>query len=579
MGPGGKRASGTSPGAFVSSLFFLGLVGAAGAGAEAPGAPAGRISFTDRASAAGLLFSNTYGNKDTSAYILETTGTGVAFLDYDRDGFLDVFLANGTTLEAPKGDEPPRCALFRNKGEGTFEDVTLKAGVGRSGWGQGVAVGDYDNDGYPDVYLTFFGENVLFHNNGNGAFTDVTARAGVAAGGWSTGAAFGDYDNDGRLDLYVAKYVDFDLKSAPLPGSQRNCVYRGLPVMCGPRGLSGGRDVLFHGNGDGTFTDVTVRAGDLDEDRYRGLGVVWADYDGDGRIDLFVANDAHPNLLYHNEGNGTFREVAFDAGVAFDEDGRERAGMGVGFGDYDNDGRLDLVLTNFYGEPNALYRNQGGGAFLETTWSSQIGEATVPYLGWGTSFTDFDNDGWKDLFFVNGHVYPEVDRHGLDETYAQRHLVFRNQGDGTFADVTGSAGPDLQVRRVGRGAAFGDYDNDGLVDVVVASVNDRPLLLHNESPRPGHWLALALVGTRSNRDGIGARVTVQVGGQTLVGAVQGGGSYLSESDRRLHLGLGSAEVVSALEVRWPSGTIDRLDGLPADQLAVIEEGRGLVRRR
>jgi hypothetical protein len=536
------------------------------------------IVFLDRGAAASLAFHTTYGGKDTSTYILETTGTGAAFLDYDRDGRLDLFLANGTTLEGSPNRSPPRCALYRNRGDGTFEDVTDRAGVARSGWGQGVAIGDYDNDGFPDLYLTFFGQNVLFHNNRNGTFTDVTAQAAVAAGGWSTSAAFADYDEDGLLDLYVAKYVDFDPKTAPLPGSQKNCFYSGFPVMCGPRGLPGGRDVLFHNNGDGTFTDVTVKAGDLDRDRLRGLGVVWGDYDDDGHPDLLVANDAHPNLLYHNEGNGTFTEVAFDAGVAFDDDGRERAGMGVDFGDYDNDGRLDIVVTNFQGEPNALYRNLGHGAFQETTWAAGLGEATVPYLGWGTGFFDFDNDGFRDLFFVNGHVYPEVDRHGLDETYAQRNLVFRNRGDGTFVDVSRTAGPDLARPHVGRGAAFGDYDDDGRVDVLVSNVNDQALLLHNESRNTNHWLTVGLVGRRSNRDGIGARVVVQAGPRRLLHEVHAGGSYLSQNDLRAHFGLGAAEAVSSLEVRWPRGSIDRLENLAVDQVVTIEEGRGLVRR-
>jgi hypothetical protein len=584
MGPGGHLHVGSPPGAAYRSLVLpgsilvLALLLAAPALTADP--PAGPIAFVDRAGAAGLRFETTYGGKDTNTYILETTGTGAALLDYDRDGFLDVFFANGTTLEAARGKgEAPRPALFRNKGDGTFEDVTAKAGVGRSGWGQGAASADYDNDGWPDLYLTFFGQNVLLHNEGNGTFTDVTAKAGVAMGGWSTSAAFGDYDRDGRLDLYVARYVDFDLEKAPLPGSAKNCFYSGIPVMCGPRGLPGARDVLFHNEGDGTFRDVTLKAGDLDKARYRGLGVAWGDYDNDGWPDLVVANDAHPNLLFHNERNGTFTETAFEAGVAFDEDGRERAGMGVDFGDYDNDGWLDLTITNFYGEPHSLYLNQRNGTFLETTWPSGIGEATLRYLGWGAGFVDLDNDGWKDVFFVNGHVYPEVDRHGLDEKYAERNLVLRNRGDGGFVNVTPSAGPDLAAPRVGRGAAFGDYDNDGKVDVVVSNVNDRVLLLHNESPAAGHWLLVELVGRESNRDGLGARVTAQVGDSKRVQEVHGGGSYLSESDHRVHFGLGKATVVSRLEVRWPSGATDRVENVAADRIVVIEEKKGMVPRR
>ena len=559
------------PGVRISALSLLCVAGALAA--------SGPIVFVDRSAAAGLAFRTTYGDKDASTYILETTGTGVAFLDYDRDGKLDVLFANGTTLAGFPDGKSPRCALYRNNGDGTFTDVTDAARIGLSGWGQGVAVGDYDNDGWPDVYLTFFGRNVLLHNQGDGTFADVTDAAGVAAGGWSTSAAFADYDNDGRLDLYVARYVDFDLKTAPRPGAQKNCFYHGFPVMCGPRGLAGARDVLFHNNGDGTFTDVTVRAGELDRERYRGLGVVWGDYDDDGWPDLFVANDAHPNLLYHNNRNGTFTEVAFAAGVAFDEDGRERAGMGVDFGDYDNDGKLDLAVTNFYGEPHSLYLNQGNGTFLETTWPSGIGEGTMRSLGWGTGFADFDNDGNKDLFFVNGHVYPEVDRQQLDETYAEQSLVFRNKGDGTFADVTRRAGEALAARWVGRGAAFGDYDDDGRVDVVISAVNDRAVLLHNESETGNHWLTVKLTGARGNRDAIGARVTVRAGSTTLMQEVHGGGSYLSQSDLRAHFGLGSLAVVPTLQVRWPGGATERFTDVAADQILGIEEGKGIVSRR
>jgi hypothetical protein len=537
------------------------------------------IAFVDRTAAAGLAFRSTYGGVETSTYILETTGTGVAFLDYDRDGRLDVFFANGTTLEGFPEGKAPRCALYHNNGDGTFSDVTVAAGVARSGWGQGVAVGDYDNDGWPDLYLTFFGRNVLLRNKGDGTFADVTDAAGVGAGGWSTSAAFADYDNDGRLDLYVARYVDLDLKTAARPGEKKNCFYHGFPVMCGPRGLAGARDVLFHNNGDGTFTDVTVRAGDLDRERFRGLGVVWGDYDDDGWPDLFVANDAHPNLLYHNNRNGTFTEVAFAAGVAFDEDGRERAGMGVDFGDYDNDGWLDLVVTNFYGEPHSLYLNQGHGTFRETTWPSGIGEATMRALGWGTGFVDFDNDGSTDIFFVNGHVYPEVDRQRLDETYAQPSLVFRNKGDGTFADVTGAAGEALASRWVGRGAAFGDYDDDGRVDVVISTVNGLAVLLRNESAPSNHWLTVKLVGRRGNRDAIGARVKVRAGVRTLTREVHGGGSYLSQSDLRVHFGLGPIAPVPSLEVRWPGGAVERFAEVAADQILTIEEGEGIVARR
>jgi hypothetical protein len=555
-------------------LLFVAACAAVAAAAPRP--PAAPIQLVDDTAASGVSFRSTYGTPGRSTYILETTGTGVALLDFDGDGVRDLFFANGSTLDAPGTGAAPRSALFRGRGDGTFTDVTDKAGVGRSGWGQGVAVADYDNDGDADLFLTYFGPNVLFRNEGNGTFRDVTEAAGVAGGGWSTSAAFADYDRDGRLDLYVARYVDFDPATAPRPGSQRNCFYRGFPVMCGPRGLGGQRDRLYRNNGDGTFADVTVKAGDLDRAAHRGLGVVWGDYDNDGWPDVFVANDAHPNLLFHNQRDGTFREAAFEAGVAYDEDGRERAGMGTDFGDYDNDGWLDLVITNFYDEPHSLYLNQHDGTFEETTWPSGLGEATLRYLGWGTGFADLDNDGWKDLFFVNGHVYPEVDRHGLDETYAERNLVLRNQGDGRFTSLGPAAGAALERARVGRGAAFGDYDGDGRLDIVVTNVNDGATLLRNQSPAGHGWLAVELLGRQSNRDGIGARVTAQVGSRRLMQEIHGGASYLSQSDLRAHFGLGAVETVTELEVRWPSGTVDRMRDVRGRQVLTVEEGKGIV---
>ena len=393
---------------------------------------------------------------------------------------LDLFFTNGATLAAAPGTATSH--LYRGNGNGTFTDVTAKAGVGRSGWGQGVAVGDYDNDGLPDIYLTFYGRNVLFHNDGDGRFSDRTDRAGVGGGGWSTSAAWADYDRDGRLDLAVARYIDFDVNTAPLPGARVpgvNCAYRGFPVMCGPRGLKGARDFLFHNNGDGTFTDVTEKAG-IDRTAARGLGLVWGDYNNDGRPDLFVANDVQPNQLYRNRGDGTFEEVALAAGVAVDEDGRDRAGMGVDFADYDNDGWLDLAIGNFSGEPSSLYRNLRDGTFLETTASSGIGRPTTPFLTWGTRFFDYDNDGRKDLVFVNGHVYPEVDAHQLDETYAQPALLFRNNGNGTFAHAGAAAGDVWSRRWAARGAAVGDYNNVGALDLVIAVVNGPPVLLRIE---------------------------------------------------------------------------------------------------
>ena len=565
----------------ISIVLFAGARTASQAPAAQP-PDTGTLSaptFVDVTESAGLTHRTVFGGADTNKYILETTGTGVAFLDYDNDGILDLFFTNGTTLDSSTSEA--RSHLYRGKGDGTFIDVTDKAGVGRSGWGQGVAVGDYDNDGFADLYVTFYGRNILFHNNGNGTFADVTAKAGVAAGGWSTSAAWADYDNDGLLDLYVARYIDFDVATAPLPGARVpgvNCVYRGFPVMCGPRGLKGARDVLYHNNGDGTFTDVTERAG-IDKDAYRGLGVVWADYDRDGRPDVLVANDTQPNLLYHNRGNGTFDEVALTAGVAVDEDGRERAGMGVDFADYDNDGWPDIAIGNFFGEPCSLYRNRHDGTFAETTWSSRIGPPTVPLLTWGTRFFDYDNDGWKDLLFVNGHVYPEVDTHKLDETYAERSLLFHNNGDGTFTDVGAAAGAVWQQRWAARGAAVGDYDNDGNVDIVIAVVNGRPVLLQNRGGSGNQWLSLELVGVKSNRDAIGARVTVHVADRTLTEEVRSGGSYLSQSDLRVHVGLGRSQRADSIDISWPSGSKEHIGSLDAGQFVVVREGAGIVSRR
>jgi hypothetical protein len=542
--------------------------------AQAADPPA--TTFVDVARSAGLTHKTVFGGETRNTYILETTGTGVAFLDYDNDGILDLFFTNGSTLESTS--PVPRSYLYRGSKDGTFTDVTASAGVGRSGWGQGVAVGDYDNDGFPDIYLTFYGQNVLFHNNGDGTFTDVTAKAGVAAGGWSTSAAWADYDSDGKLDLYVTRYIDFDLATAPLPGARVpgvNCTYRGFPVMCGPRGLHGARDILYHNNGDGTFTDVTERAG-IDRSRYRGLGVVWGDYNNDGRPDVLVANDAQPNLLYRNRGDGTFEEVALPAGVAVDEDGRERAGMGIDFADYDNDGWLDIAIGNFFGEPCSLYRNRHDGTFEETTWSSGIGRPTIPVLTWGARFFDYDNDGWKDLVFGNGHVYPEVDTHGLDETYAQRAILFHNDGGRTFSDVGRAAGSAWGERWAARGVAVGDYDNDGHVDIVIAVVNKAPVLLRNRGGDANHWLSIRLQGTQSNRDAIGARIKVTAGGRSMMEEVRSGGSYLSQSDLRAHFGLGGATAADRVEISWPSGTIERLGPLAADSFVTIRERAGVV---
>jgi hypothetical protein len=534
------------------------------------------VTFADVTAAAGLQTRIVYGASGRNTYILETTGTGVAFLDYDKDGWSDVFLVNGSMLDGFTRGQEPSNHLFRNRHDGTFEDVTRKAGLIQSGWGQGVAVADYDNDGFDDLFVTYWGQNRLYHNKGNGSFEDVTVRSGLTSERrWGTSAAFGDYDNDGFVDLYIANYIEFDPRAAPLPGSKVpgvNCAYRGFPVMCGPRGLKGQRDRLYHNTGKGTFTDVTIQAGDLDRDSFRGLGVVWGDVSNDGYPDIVVANDAQPNLLYVNNRNGTFREIALAAGVAVDEDGRERAGMGVDFADYNNDGWLDLAIANFYGEPHSLYSNQKNGSFTETTWASGVGRSTMHHLGWGTRFLDYDNDRWKDLLLVNGHVYPEVDQYKLDETYAEPTVLLRNNGDGTFSDVTAAVGAALMGPRAGRGMAVSDYDNDGDVDVLIANINGFPSLLENRGGNTNHWLTVTLVGRKSNRDGIGARVTVVTGGVALTEEVRSGGSYLSQSDLRAHFGLGGSQSISSLEIRWPGGEVDRFAEVPVDRAIIVREG-------
>jgi hypothetical protein len=477
---------------------------------------------------------------------------------------------------APAGTDPAPGATFSRITTGDI--VTTEAWYWNGSWG------DYDDDGWLDLFVgsTFPSEtNSLYHNNRDGTFALIDAASMPKIPSNQHGAAWADYDNDGLLDLFVARYIDFDLASAPLPGARVpgvNCMYRGLPVMCGPRGLKGAPDVLYHNNGDGTFTDVTEWAG-IDRTSSRGLGAVWGDYNNDGRPDLLVANDAQPNQLYRNRGDGTFEEVALTAGVAVDEDGRERAGMGVDFGDYDNDGWLDVAIGNFYGEPSALYRNQHDGSFEETTWSSGIGPPTVPVLTWGTRFFDHDNDGWKDLLFVNGHVYPEVDAHRLDETYAQRALLLRNNGNGTYTNAGAAAGEVWGTRWAGRGAAIGDYDNDGRLDIAIAVVNGPPVLLQNRGGEAAHWISAKLVGSQSNRDGVGARVTVLVNGRSLMEEVHGGGSYLSQSDTRVHFGLGGQSRVEAMDIAWPSGRRERVGPLDADTIVTIKEGSGVVSTR
>lgn len=533
------------------------------------------VRFTDVTPTTGITFVHL--SDPEKKYIVESMSGGVALLDYNNDGWLDIYFVNSLTVDLAAKGKATRSALYRNNGDGTFTDVTDQAGVGHPGWGMGACAGDYDNDGWVDLYVTVFGRNVLYRNNGNGTFTDVTEKAGVGDSRWSTGCAFGDYDRDGFLDLFVANYVDFSLKNLPEFGKGRFCEYRGVKVQCGPRDLPGAGDTLFHNNRNGTFTDVSTSAGVSDPRGYYGLGVLWFDFDDDGWLDLFVANDATPNYLYRNNGNGTLTEIAYPAGVAVNEDGHEQACMGVTVADYNHDGIFDIFVTNFSEEYNTLYRGDGKGRFTDVSYSSRTAIASIPYVGWGTTFFDYDNDGWVDLLVVNGHVYPQVEGAGVGTEYRQRKLLYRNNRDGTFTEVAESAGPALLEKRVSRGAAFGDLDNDGDVDVVVNDLDGPPMILRNDGGNRNRALLIRTIGVTSNRDGIGARVTVTAGNLVQRDEVRSGGSYLSQNDLRLHFGVGQAETIDELEIRWPSGRVDRVTKVPTNHLIEITEGRGLAR--
>lgn len=531
--------------------------------------------FLEVSATAGIRFSLTSGGPE-KRYIIEAKGGGgIAWFDYDNDGYPDLFLVNGSTFEHWKRGDSPRSRLYHNNGDGTFTDVSAASGLDHTGWGMGVCVGDYNNDGYDDLYLTYYGGNVLYRNNGNGTFSDVTDRAGVRGHGWGMGCAFGDYDNDGRLDLYVANYVDVDIARLGEPGSAPNCTYRSIATFCGPRGLPGGRDILFHNNGDGTFADVTEKAG-IDPGQYFGLGVVMADYDRDGRLDIYVANDSTPSSLYHNNGDGTFTDVGVPAGVAYSGEGQEQAGMGTDFGDYDNDGWLDLVKGNFSDDTNNLYHNNRDGTFTDVTYPAGIGDVTWPFTTFGAKFLDYDNDGWKDIFFANGQTFPQMDRYPTGITYAERNLLFHNRHDGKFDEVGLRAGPGLALKKVSRGLATADYDNDGDLEIMVSNMNDSPELLRHARENPGHSVVVKTLGTQSNRDGIGTKVTLVAGGLTQYDEVRSGGSYLSSSDLRVHFGLGAGTKIDRLELRWPSGQMDVVPSPPIDHLLVVKEGQGLV---
>jgi enediyne biosynthesis protein E4 len=547
-------------------------------------AESGPIVFEETAQKCGLTGWRHVMGAPEKTYILETVGSGVGLIDYDNDGWLDIYFVNGSTYDALSGKaKPPHAALFHNNHDGTFTDVAEAAGVTNDRWGFGVAVGDYDNDGWPDLYVSNFGKNRLYHNNHDGIFTDVAEKAGVTLGNWSTGATFGDYDGDGRLDLFVPGYVHYDIEHPPAPHSAAvrftYCQFRGMNVMCGPRGLEGEPDHLFHNNGDGTFTDVSQKLGVDDKQRYYGLTAVFADVNNDGKPDLLVANDSKPNYLYVNKGNGTFEDASYASGYAFNENGRETASMGIAIGDYRNNGLLDIYNTVFSDDYNPLYRNDGGDSFTDVSHKLGIAEVTIPFLGWGTGFLDYDNDGWKDLFVANGHVYPAVDQTNWGSTFAERPLLFHNLNGEKFELVPAVKNTGLASLLTARGAAFGDLFNDGKVDVIINQLDRAPALLRNVTAAPDtHWVALKLIGgPKSPRDAIGATVYVTAGKLRQRGDVISGGSFASSNDQRVHFGLGSCAAVEQVEIHWPSGSIEKLKLPAADRFYSVEERKGIVR--
>jgi enediyne biosynthesis protein E4 len=544
---------------------------------QAKPTPSGRpfnAHFVDVAKEAGLVIPTIYGNPDSKDYILEATGCGCAFLDYDNDGWMDIFLLCGTRIEGAPPEATNR--LYKNNRDGTFTDVTEKAGLHSVGWGCGVCVGDYNNDGFEDLFCTYFGQNKLFHNNGDGTFTDVTKEAGLLndTPRWGAGCTFVDYNRDGHLDLFVSNYLQFDFQHVPKPGANSNCNWKGVPVECGPRGLPPGYHSLYRNNGDGTFTDVSRQAGISELRESYGMTAISADFNGDGWPDIYVACDSTPSLLLMNTGKNTFNEEGVLRGVALSDDGMEQAGMGIGVGDYDLDGHLDIFKTHFAEDTNGLYHNDGTGNFEDVTRKAKIGVETH-YICWGAGMVDLDNDGLPDLFMTAGSVYPQIEKTLPQYAKNNPRVVFRNLGNGTFEELIEEAGPGIAAAHCSRGCAFGDFDNDGDIDILVINLNEPPSLLRNDIRGDHHWLKIKLVGTKSNRSAIGARVVVHYAGRKQAQAVMSQASFYSSNDPRLHFGLGAATTAD-VEIFWPSGMHQSFKAVPANQLAVVKEEAGIV---
>ena len=541
--------------------------------------PASPVQFIDVAEKAGLHVPNVWGGVDKKRNIIETKGSGIAFFDYDNDGWLDIYLTNGSRLDEhwTPGKEPTT-HLFKNNRDGTFTDVTEKSGLGRSGWQTGVCVGDYDNDGWDDLFCTFWGHNILFHNNGNGTFTDVTRKVGLQQehGRWGTGCTFFDYDRDGHLDLFVCNFVKLDPDTPLTMDHQSFCQWKGVPTMCGPRGLPGDTNILYHNNGDGTFTDVSEKAGILKPGPRYSITSVSYDFDNDGWPDIYVAVDSEPSILFKNNRDGTFTDLAVMAGCAYNDDGHEQAGMGLGVADYDCDGWFDIFKTNFADDTCNLYHNNGDGTFSDLSFDSGVG-INNSYVAWGCGFIDYDNDGWSDIVQVNGHVYPEIDHYNFGETFKNPRLVYKNLGNGHFKDVSATMGPGMTAKYSSRGTAFGDFDNDGGMDVLILNMNELPSLLKNVGGNKQNWIKIKLVGTKCNRTAIGARVRVVTGKHIQMDEVNSGTSVMSQNDLRLHFGLGTVETVDMIEVKWPTTQkLEKFTRVKANQIITIREGDGIV---